>query len=109
MAVLPVFARNVDPTFQAADVAGDQFTNDGATELLVMNTGISSVAVLVSAARVCNHGFLDHLVETVEGGETFRLGPFKSSRFNNASGVVSVTYQVGADLSDISVAVQRQQ
>lgn len=108
MAVLTVSARNVDPTFQAADVAGDQFVNDGATEFMVMNTGVAPLAVLVSAARVCNHGFLDHLVETVAAGETFRLGPFKSSRFNNASGLVSVTYQVGADLSDISVAAQRQ-
>lgn len=105
MALLTVHERQVDPTFQAADVAGDTFQNDGFTEILVQNPGPTPITVTAVAARKCSHGFLDDWVKTVDAGEMLRFGPFLSSRFNSPTGIASVSY---SDVAGISVAAQRQ-
>lgn len=105
MAVLPVHDRQVDPTFQAAAPGGDSFANDGATELLISNTGPTARTVTAIAVRKCSHGFLDHWEIEVDAGELMRFGPFRSDRFNSSTGVVSVTYD---DATDLTVAAQRQ-
>lgn len=105
MAVLAVSDRQVDPTFQAADVAGDSFVNDGSTELLVLNPGPSSITVTAVGTRRCSHGFLDNWVKTVDAGELLRFGPFESSWFNTPAGVMSVSY---SSATGISVSAQRQ-
>lgn len=106
MAVLTVHDRQVDPTFQAAAPGGDSFANDGATELLIMNTGPTARIVTATAVRKCSHGFLDHWQKTVDAGELMRFGPFRAGQFNSSTGVVSVTYD---DATDLMVAAQRQQ
>lgn len=106
MAILTVFARQVDPDpFQAADAGGDSFRNDGETELLILNAGVTPVVVTAVAQRRCNHGFLDDWEFTVAGQELQRFGPFEAARFNDSNGRVTVTY---ADESDLTVAAQRQ-
>lgn len=105
MALLTVHDRQVDPTFQAADVAGDTFVNDGSTELLVINPGPSAITITAAGARKCSHGFVDNLVKTIEAGELLRWGPFLPSWFNSPAGVMSVSYSA---VAGISVAAQRQ-
>ena len=105
MATLTVAARNSDPVLQPAGDPSDTFRNDGITELIVYNTGPDDVEITAAAARECNHGFLDDWTETVLAGNAFRFGPFKSSQFNDATGMVVVSY---ADSSDLEVAAQRQ-
>ncbi len=105
MAALTVQERQVDPVFQAADAAGDTFQNDGSTELLIYNTGIADVVATAVARRACSQGFLDSWQKTVAGGVVMRFGPFAPNRFNDDSGVVTVSY---ADETDLLVAAQRQ-
>lgn len=105
MAVLTVYARSVAPTLVAAGATGDTFPNDGATELLIYNTGPAAVDVTFTAVRRCKHGFLDHQVETVESGMLYRAGPFAAERFNSDQGSVSVTYE---DETTLTVAAQKQ-
>jgi hypothetical protein len=105
MATLTVQERQTDPSFVAAEAGGDAFVNDGATELLVLNVGLSTQTVTVVAARKCSHGFLDDWTKDVDPGELMRVGPMLPGRFNDSAGLCSVTY---TDVTGISVAAQRQ-
>lgn len=105
MALLTVHERQVDPTFQAADVAGDTFPNDGSTELLIVNPGPTPITVVAIGARKCSHGFLDNWIKTVEAGEMLRFGPFLPSWFNSPTGIMTVFC---SSVAGISVAAQRQ-
>jgi hypothetical protein len=105
MALLPVYDRQVDPTFQAAEVGGDWFPNDEATEALVVNGGFSAITVMASATRLCGHGVLDHWIKVVDPGEVMRFGPFLGARFNDSSGWVNLSY---TGVTGVSVAAQRQ-
>lgn len=106
MAVLEVYARQVDPVFTSAGAGGDTFRNDGATELLVYNPGILSITVTAAAQRRCSHGFMDDWEVTVEAGQVFPFGPFPASRFNDSSGLVSISY---SSVAGITVSAKRQQ
>ena len=105
MGTINVQDRNVDPSFVAAGVSGDDFKNDGSTELLIMNQGPSVMTVIALAARKCSHGVLDHWTEQVESGELFRFGPFLPSRFNSDTGSASFFY---TETEGVTVAAQRQ-
>lgn len=105
MALLTVHARQVDPTFQGADVAGDTFANDGATEVLIVNPGPTAITVIALAARKCSHGFLDNWIKSVPAGQMLRFGPFLPSQFNSPTGIASISY---SNVTGISVAAQRQ-
>lgn len=104
MAALTLYARAADPAFVAADALGDTFTNNGDTELLVINGGVGDVDVTFTATRPCSHGFLDDWVVTCSGQELTRIGPFSAQRFNDAQGRVAVSYD---DETNLTVAAQR--
>lgn len=105
MALLTVYARSASPVFANADVLGDEFVNNGQTELFVSNVGVASIDVTVNAVRECSHGFIDDEVVTCDPGELTPLGPFDASRFNSSLGRVSISY---SDTSGITVAARRQ-
>lgn len=105
MAELTVYARTASPTLVDASAGGDTFRNDGHTELLIVNAGPSEVDVTIVAASRCSHGFLDDEVITVPAGQFWRPGPFSSSRFNDPTQMVSITYE---DETVITIAAQRQ-
>lgn len=104
MATLIVYERDVDPVFVAASGGGDSFTNNGDTQLLVMNAGVSSITVTIAAARNCDHGFLDDEVVTIGAGELDWSGPFPHARFGDSQRVVNVTYSA---TTGVSVSVQK--
>lgn len=105
MAALTVQARSADPTFVAASVGGDTMRNDGATELLVSNVGVSSVNVTITATGRCRHGFLDNEVVACAPGELTSLGPWDAARFNNSTGSVAISY---SSVVGITVAARKQ-
>ncbi len=105
MATLTVQARQTDPTEDPADAGGDEFANDGATELLVINTGLAQVTVTATAQRRCSHGFLDNWSLIAEPDALLRFGPFEPSRFNDANGRVQISY---SSTANVTVAAQRQ-
>ena len=104
MAALTVYARASDPVLVSADALGDTFLNNGDTEILIVNAGVSAVDVTFSATHQCSHGFTDDWVVSCDGQELTRIGPFEARRFNTAQGLVAVTY---ADETNLTVAAQR--
>lgn len=107
MAQLTVQTSNLaglNKTYVSADVAGDTFLNDGQTYLFVKNAGASSINVTVTAVTQCNHGSLHNVVVAVPAGAEVQIGKFDPARFNNASGLVSVSYSA---VTSVTVAVVR--
>lgn len=104
MANLTIYERASDPVFVAADVAGDTFVNNGNTELKIINDTPQAVDVTLTTQRPCNHGFTVDQVESAPGQTLFYLGPFGADRFNDAQGLVHVSY---SDASALRVAVQK--
>ena len=62
------------------------------------------VDVTLTTQRPCNHGFTVDQVESAPGQTLFYLGPFGADRFNDAQGLVHVSY---SDASALRVAVQK--
>lgn len=88
------------PTFAAADVAGDQFVNDGKTYVQFKNTNASPRVVTIASPVACSQGVLHPVVVTVPAttGDV-KVGPFPVGRFTNPTGFVTMTYDAVANLT----------
>lgn len=105
MAVISVQAFSVaglTPNFVAASAGGDTFDNAGANYLFVKNQSASSITVTVDSVQQCSHGFDHDQVVTVTAGQTKQIGLFPTTRYNNASGQVAVSYSA---VASVTVAV----
>lgn len=80
-----------DGTPAAASVDGDKFLNDGET-MLALTVG-STDCTLTVVSVPCSHGRTGDLTFacTVDG-DTYLLGPFPPSLFNDTNGYCHVTY-----------------
>lgn len=80
------------PAFAAADVAGDQWPNDGTTFLVVKNgSGAPITATIVTPQNVAGLGVADLTVTVPAAGERW-VGSFPQPTFNATNGRASVTY-----------------
>lgn len=111
MATLTVQTSDFDgvvPVYNVADVAGDEFLNDGNTFIYVKN-GVTAVNITVTAQTTTANksGFgditvTDTVVNVADGAETI-IGPFPQVRFNDkATGRVELSYD---DASNVTLAV----
>jgi hypothetical protein len=89
----------------AAAVGGDTFANNGKTVLEVTNASGSDKTVTIDSLVNCNQGSDHDIAVTVATGTTKRIGPFDPSRFNNSSGLVSVTYSGVTSVTVAAVSV----
>ena len=95
MATLTVQASaltGTTPSFVAV-AASDVFANDGRTVIEVKNAGGTQDVVTIAAQSTCNQGTAHDSVTTVPitTGDKV-IGPFEPTRFNNASGQVTVAH-----------------
>ena len=103
---LPAISGN-DFVFTPADVAGDQFPNNGEVTLILRNGSGSDKTVTFRAPNVCNFGLADSrahdLVYTLPAGATKFLGNFDVTRFNDTNSMVNITYDdvTGLDLAPV--------
>lgn len=98
MAVLTV--QDISQTGVAGTLAaatattGDTFVNDGKTFIEVYNAAVASINVTIKSQVPCNLSSLHDLVVPVAGSGTAserkKIGPFEPSRFNDATGKVTV-------------------
>lgn len=85
----------LSPTYAAADVAGDEFANDGRTFFHVKNGGGGTINITVNSILLCDQGFDHNYVVTLGAGNEAMIGSFGKPRFNNTStGRTAVTYDV---------------
>lgn len=92
----------LDPTYAAADVAGDKFANDGSLRLVVKNASGGSVDVTVASPANCNQGVNHPVTVAVPAAEERIIGPFRRDRFNDGDGNAAVTYTA---VTSVTVAV----
>jgi len=110
MAILTVedmVRAGVEPTFNVASAAGDEFQNDGKTFLYVKN-GANAVAVTLTAQNLLTNkpGFgditLGNQVVNVPANEERAIGFFEQAIFNDGNSRVQITYD---DESNVTLAV----
>jgi hypothetical protein len=90
------------PTYAAATVS-DTFANDGRTFLHV-KVGATATNVTINSVTPCNQGE-DHDIVLSGLANTERIiGPFPTSRFNDTTGMVTVTY---SQVTGVTAAVVR--
>lgn len=82
-------------------VNGNQFPNDGETELIVKNGSGGSINVTVTGVS-CSHGRPLSQVTAVAAGKQAAIGPFDKDQFNQTSGAdlgnVYVDFSVSASV-----------
>jgi len=75
--------------------ASDKFANDGKVFLHVKNGGASPDTVTIVCQTACNYGSstpTHDLTVSVTNGADRMIGPFPTSRFNDANGDVTVNH-----------------
>lgn len=111
MANLPLVAFPKEPQpldmpalDQAADVGGDEFTNQGTVMFWADNQDSVSTTVTFVAPKKCNFGVLHDAIETVVAGFSGFIGQgFEAARFNDPDNKVQVTYSSVTALSVAAV------
>lgn len=106
MAALPVPAKTttsgVSVTYQAADVAGDTFDNDGRTYVRAKNSSAGALTVTADRLTPCNLGYNHDAVLNVPAGGEAEFGPFPRDAFGSP---VSLSYDAG--VAGLEIALVR--
>jgi hypothetical protein len=88
-----VALAGITPSYSAADAAGNYWTNNsGRTFLHVKNGGGGSINVTINSQATCDQGFDHDQVVAVTNGQERMIGPFPTTRWNDANGRVNVSY-----------------
>jgi hypothetical protein len=85
-------------TLGACNAGGDSFPNSGRTFLAVKNGSGGALTVLLDNPNPDNFGYTGTALDqtlSVAAGETRIFGPFLPARFNDANGLVQMTYPGG--------------
>ena len=102
-ATIPLYAGfSLTVNVQNASVAGDSFTNDGKTFLLISNGGSSPITTTIPCVKANDQGVTESVVSTITNAAQRFYGPFDVSYFNDANGHVSIAY---SDVTSVSCCV----
>lgn len=108
LTVQDVSRSGLNPSYAAADVAGDSFANNGSTMLHVKNASAGALTVAVGsqyAPLPAGTAQSDVSVSVPAGGERM-IGPFPTRSFNDVDGLAQVTYPGG--VTSLTVAAINQ-
>ncbi len=92
----------VTVTFVSAAGGGDVFPNTGREFIHIKNGDASSHDITVNSVTPCDQGADHDLVVAVGAGVTKAIGPFATTRFNDGSGNVSLTYSA---VTSVTIAI----
>ena len=107
MATLTVQESSIDgitPTFNACDVAGDEFVNDGDIWIHIDNSDASPHTATIDTPQTVDGLALSNPAVVVAAGTQAVAGPFSTTRFNDAAGKVQITYDA---VTSLTIAVIR--
>jgi uncharacterized protein (DUF697 family) len=82
----------VEAALVAAAVGGDQVQNNGRTFLKITNGSGGAITVTVASQVTCSQGSTHNATNAVAAGATDLMGPFDTTRFNDANGYIQITY-----------------
>jgi len=77
---------------QTPSAGGDSFVNDGKTFILLYLPTGSALTVTATCVRANNQGVTENLVCSVPSSSTMLFGLFSAGEFNDANGMVNLTY-----------------
>lgn len=101
LVVQTIEVDGLEPTYTAAEAAGNSFANTGDQFLHVKNGSAADVDVTVQTPAKVGGIDIEEVVVTVTAGEERMIGPFPPGVFNQASGEVYVDYE---DETTVTVA-----
>lgn len=110
MATIPVTQSTTGgvapPTFAAAAGGGDQFSNNGKTYYEVKNGGGAPVTVTFARQKSCDQGTVHSTTVSVPATTGDRIcGPFDTGLYNDANGMVQVTYSAVTSVTVAAVSL----
>ncbi len=95
-----LLVATADQTAVAAAAGGDAFENtDERVFFRAINGSGGAITITIDAPTPCNHGFTHDVAGAVAAGETWDFGPFDKERFNDANGLIQVTYSTEVSLT----------
>lgn len=104
LTVQQIARTGIVPTLAAAGASGDKFANDGKTYFRVANGHATlsrtvTIASQLGAAAIPQGTAAANLSVVVAALTEKLIGPFDQNAFNDASGLVNVTYSSESDLT----------
>ncbi len=106
LTVQTVTKDGITATYAAAAAAGDTFANNGKTFIIVKNANVSTArTVTIDSLTSCNYGHDHNIAVSVPASSEKWIGPFETTRFNSAAGIVTATYSSEADLTVAAVSI----
>jgi len=97
--VQEIAITGLEETFVSAAGGGDTFKNDGRTFFHAKNgSGADQTLTFTTPGKIHGVAIADPTV-VVTAGEERLIGPFDPSIFNNASGLVAVSYSAVTSLT----------
>jgi len=93
-------------TYQSAVATGDTFTNTGAGSrvIIVKNGHTTTLTCTVAREDTCEHGVTHNVVQAIAADEEMQL-PVGQTPFNDADGVVTITYNASTAMTVAVVSV----
>lgn len=108
LTVQDVTRSGLNPSYQAAAAGGDSFANNGETFFHAKNANTTTARTVTIASQVTDPppgtAAQDVAVSIPASGERM-IGPFPVRPFNDADGLVQVTYSTEADLTVAAIGV----
>ncbi len=100
-----VVRAGIAPTYAAADVAGDNFVNDGRIMIHLKNTNAAVRNVTVITQMVVDgKAVADDLIAIPATTGDKMIGPFPPTIYNDVNGKVQLTYDA---VTNLTIAVIR--
>ncbi len=104
--VQSVVLAGITPSWAAVAAGGDEFPNDGKTEIEIINSsGANSYTVTFTTPATVEGVAVENPTATVGTSGRKRIGPFPPNVFNNSSGRVAVAYTGSAPATDLTIGV----
>lgn len=101
LTVADVNSAGVIPSYGAASVNGDQFSNDGKTMIHVITGTSGTLNVTIASQVTCDQGSTHNTIVNVASTSAKMIGPFPTNRFNDANGYVQLIY---SQVTNVTIA-----
>lgn len=88
-----------EPTYNAADAAGDKFTPTDRTFLHVKNGSAGSITATVTTVGTVLGQAIEDVAVAVPAGEERLIGPFPRNHFAGADGLADVAWSATASVT----------
>jgi len=99
-----IVRTGLEQTYEAAQVDGNKFSNDGRMFLHVKNGAASPITVTIQTPGTVDGLAVAEQIVTVTNAEERMIGPFPPNIYNQSDGMVYVDY---SSVTTITAAVLR--